>query len=359
MTLDEYVRQRQIELARVLKDKKAVYLDLKFWIILRDAILGRRTRTGDVRLLETLRALVNSGRVFCPVSDSTFGELLKQADASTRKATATLIDELSNGVAIIPFELRVRIELAHFFHAAMSAPDDLHPIKHLVWSKLSYVWGFMHPSGTDLDHETERVLQQEFFNHMWTVSMSEMIDRIGDAIPSSAFSIFEVLSEKLNAENATHAGQIRSFEQVYHDELQGAIDVFAGTAVDIVGEMIEKRRGHLGELTPDARAVHERQLKNLLFAAFKQDRTKNALRTLHITACMHAAVRWNRKQQLEANDFFDFRHAAAALGYCDVFLTERSMRTMVSANHLSLDRLYGCKVLASVDESTAFLETLR
>jgi hypothetical protein len=360
MTLDEYVRQRQIELARDLEDKKAVYLDIKFWIMLRDVILGRRTGNSDLCLLEMLRILVGCGKVYCPVSDSTFGELLKQTDANTRKATANLIDELSNGVAIIPFELRVGTELAHFLHSAVSAPADvLHPIKHLVWSKLSYVWGFTHPAGIGFAPEADRVLQREFFDHMWTVSMSEMIDRMGDAMPSSAFSAFEVTAEKLNSENAAHAGQIRSFEQVYLDELQGAIDVFTGAAVDIVGEMIEKRRGHLGELPPHSRAVHERQLKNLLFAAFKQDTTKNALRTLHITACMYAAVRWNKQQQLEANDFFDFRHAAAAIGYCDAFITERSMRAMVTANHLSLDRRYGCKVLANVDESIAYLETLR
>jgi hypothetical protein len=326
--------------------------------MMRDVMLGRRMGSGDIRLLGILRSLVSSGQLFCPVSDTIFAELLKQTDSKTRKATAILIDELSTGVTLIPFEIRIGTELARFLHAAVSAPDDLHPLKHLVWAKLSYIWGFMHPRSASLDHESERVLQQEFFDYMWTLSMSEMIDHIGDAVPTSAFSGFETAANQLNAGIARHTGQIRSFEQAYTAEVRGAIDVFGGPTVDIVADMIAKRRGKVEDLSPDARATNERQLKNLLFAAFSQDRTKDALRTLHIMACLHAAVRWNKQQQLEPNDFFDFRHATAALGYCDVFLTERSLRAMVSANHLSLDRRYGCKVLAAVDDSIGFLETL-
>lgn len=357
LSLDEYVRQRQIELARDLERKKAIYLDIKFWIILRDVVTGRQTGSSEVQLLHLLRNRVTNGQAFCPVSDSTFGELLKQSDPHTRKATAGIIDELSQGVAIIPFELRVGTELAHFIHA-MGGANDLYPLKLLVWSKLSYVLGFVHPTGTGFEKETELVLQKEVFDHMWTISMSEMIDRIGDAMPPSGFTSFALLADRLNVENAKHASEIRSFEQAYLAEIQGAIDSFAGIGIDIIGQMFENRSGHPGELSASERLARERELKNLLFATFKQSSTKDALRTLHISACMHAFVRWNKQQQLKANDFFDFRHATAALGYCDAFLTERSMQAMVSAGHLSLDSRYGCRVIADVNDAIDYMEAL-
>jgi hypothetical protein len=227
-----------------------------------------------------------------------------------------------------------------------------------VWSKLSYVLGFVHPTGTGFEKETEFVLQKEFFDHMWTISMSEMIDRIGDAMPPSGFTSFALLADRLNVENAKHASEIRSFEQAYLAEIQGAIDSFAGIGIDIIGQMFENRSGHPGELSASERLARERELKNLLFATFKQSSTKDALRTLHISACMHAFVRWNKQQQLKANDFFDFRHATAALGYCDAFLTERSMQAMVSAGHLSLDSRYGCRVIADVNDAIDYMEAL-
>ncbi|MBZ5509867.1 MAG: hypothetical protein LAN70_01735 [Acidobacteriia bacterium] len=353
--MDEYVRQRQIELAVDLEFKKAVYLDVKFWIILRDVAVGRRAGSNEIQLLHSLRECVSKGKVFCPVSDSTFAELLKQNDPITRKATANLIDELSLGVTIIPFEMRVGTELAHFLYAAVSSPNDLHPLKHLVWSKQSYVLGYVHPTLTGLDEEAQVALQKEFFNHMWTIPMSEIMHRIGDATPPDFFTSFGKLADDLNVQNTKHASEVRSFEQAYLVEIQGAIDVFAGTAVDIIRKMFEKRSGYLVELSTTERSVHEREVRNLLFAAFKQSSTKDALRTLHILACIHAFVRWNKPQQLKDNDFFDFRHATAALGYCDAFFTERSMRAMISANHMSLDRQYGCCVVADVNDAIDYL----
>lgn len=35
--LDRYVRERQVELAHTIRDRKKVYLDLRFWIYARDA----------------------------------------------------------------------------------------------------------------------------------------------------------------------------------------------------------------------------------------------------------------------------------------------------------------------------------
>jgi hypothetical protein len=359
VSLEAYVRQRQIDLGQELEQRKSVYLDVKYWIALREVLLGRQQGTSETELLSSLRDLVSGGKAFCPISDSTFAELLKQSDPRTRKATATLIDELSRGVSIIPFEMRVGTELAHLLHSAKSSTAVLHPVKHLIWSKLSYVLGFMHPTGTGFDKETDLALQKDFFNHMWVLSMSEMIERIGGAMPSSAYDTFASLASRLNEENARHSHELRSFQDAYLNEIQGVIHVLAAdTAADFVSEMIEKDKGYLGELSPEKWAIRKQELTNLLVAAIAKEPTKDVLRTLHITACIHAYVRWNKGQQLKANDFFDFRHAAAAIGYCDVFLTERSMSAMVSAKHMALGTRYGCRVIADVEEAVEYVKEL-
>jgi hypothetical protein len=170
---------RQIELAHSLKSKRAIYLDIKFWIILRDVVTGLRFSTAEVTLLSLLRKGVAQGRIFCPISDSTFAELLKKSDAKSREMTASLIDELSLGLTLIPFEMRVGTELAHFLHSART-PNEVYPLTSLVWSKLVYVMGFMHPRGTPFDQATELTMQKMFFDDMWAISMREMIHLIGD-----------------------------------------------------------------------------------------------------------------------------------------------------------------------------------
>jgi hypothetical protein len=356
VSLDAYVRSLQIELARSLEHKKAIYLDIKFWIILRDVAAGMRKDPAELELLSLLREGVVKDKLFCPISDSTFAELLKKADVLSREATANLIDELSLGVTHIPHELRANTELAHFLHSART-PHEVHPLDHLVWSKLSYVMGFLHPRGTEFDEATELVMQKMFVDHMWTLSMREMIDRIGDhKLPNP--ERFEVLAQRLNELNTRYATELGTFAQTYDNELHGILDAFNDVAVDIVEQMARIEYGDKPPLSPDQRQEEGRFLHKLLFAAFKKEATKDALPSLHILASLHAAIRWNKQQKLKANDFLDFQHASAALGYCDAFFTERSLRSMVTAGHIALDRRYACHVVSSPEDAVTYLRGL-
>ncbi|MHB1667745.1 hypothetical protein [Thiomonas sp.] len=80
VSLDEHVRRCQIVLAQALEPRQAIYLDTKFWIILRDAATGVRATEDKLELLALLRANVAVGKAFCPISESTFAELFKQPD---------------------------------------------------------------------------------------------------------------------------------------------------------------------------------------------------------------------------------------------------------------------------------------
>jgi hypothetical protein len=356
IALDVYVRSRQLELASSLEHKKAIYLDIKFWIILRDVVTGVRNDPVDLELLSLLREGRGEEKIFCPISDSTFAELLKKADVKSREVTADLIDELSLGITLIPFHLRAGTELAHFLHSALT-PNEVYPLNQLVWSKLSYVMGFLHPRGTPFDSATELKMQEMFFEHMWTLSMREMVDRIGDhALPDP--ERFDALAARLNELNTQHAGDLRNFMQTYENEVHGILDVFMEVAIDIVSQMVQLKYGEGHQLSPEQRKEEGKRLHNLFFAAFKTERAKDVLPTLHILASLHAAIRWNRQQRLKANDFLDFQHATAALGYCDAFFTERPLRALVTASHLALDRRYGCDVIASPEDAVAYLRGL-
>jgi hypothetical protein len=356
VSLDAYVRSLQIELAHTLENKKAIYLDIKFWIILRDVVAGLRNDPAELDLLLLLREGVVKGILFCPISDSTFAELLKKADLVSRKVTASLIDELSLEITLIPYELRANTELAHFPHSART-PHEVLPLNHLVWSKLSYVMGFLHLWGTAFDQATELAMQKMFVDHMWTLSMREMIDRIGDHMLPN-LDRFDALAQRLNELNARYATELRTFAQTYDNEIHGILDAFNDVAIDIVEQMVHSEYDNKPPLNPDQRKEEGRQLHNMLFAAFKKEATKDALPTLHILASLYAAVRWNKMQQLKANDFLDFQHATAALGYCDAFFTERSLRSMVTASYIALDRRYACHVVANPEDAVAYLRGL-
>lgn len=346
------MHRRHMGLATAMETRRAYYLDTKYWIIIRDVVAGIRSTEPEIELLRVLRLHVAAGEAFCPISESTFAELYKQRDPRTRQATAALIDELSLGVSLIPFEERVRAEIqgfiySHFRGLGISAPQIL------PWTKLCYVLGQMHPSNTCFDSATELAVQKGFSDHLWSTTLSAMVSTIGESPWPADRSV--QLAKKLNAGNAKHAGELRSFQQTYTTEARGAALVYAPMAVEMFRELVSRMTG---ETSPGGGSSEEitRMWAGLLAAALNDEKLKLTLPSLHIHTSLHASVRWNKSQQFKPNDFEDFRHACSALAYCDIFLTERALKSTVSTKHLALDQLHDCKVAATVQVALSLLD---
>lgn len=352
-----HVRNRQIELATSLIGRHAIYLDLKFWIGLRDAGTDGSLDGPYGALLIALRQAVRGGLVFCPISDSCFLEVLKQSDPESRRRTAALIDELSLGVTLIPYDLRVGTEIAHLLHAART-PDQVIPLQHLVWSKLPYVLGFYQPQIAQLDESTCLAIDKAFFDHMWTIPLAEMETHLGSGPAGVDPGRHERLARELTQGIELHAAELKSFKQAYEHELVGVMDLYASRAADILCDMAPSTLGPRPNKETDQYKNIERQCLALLVGAMQTDQGKATLRTLHINVCMHAAVRWNKGQKFKANDFFDYQHAAAAVGYCDAFFTERSLCSVLTRADLGLDKLYECVVVSTPEAALQYVESV-
>lgn len=131
ISIDQHVKRRVVELGQLLDARTAIYLDLNFWILLRKVALDLEDNDAGKELLAMLRRGVGMGKIFCPASESVFLELLKQSDASSRIATARLIDELSLGVTLLHNQARCATELGHLIHS-FEEGASLHPLHHLV-----------------------------------------------------------------------------------------------------------------------------------------------------------------------------------------------------------------------------------
>ena len=348
----EYVRARNIELGKWVMARECVYLDKCFWITLRDAHIGRTKDTAAHELLIGLTESVEQGRRVCPISDAIFLELMKQSDSETRLATAKLIDELSCGVTLVPNPTRIATEIAHFFHAAIGS--KVYPLEVLIWSKLSYVLGVQHPVVDAFSTEDQAIIQKAFFDHMWNVSLQQILETLGESAP--VFNASPDIAEHLNQGNAAHAHEVKSFAQVYKDEVYGCLELAAPIACDVLAEIEYKATGRPIARTRQERDISEKQVHNLLCAAIGKPSAKIALRTMHLGALFHAAVRWNRTQKLVSNDLYDFHHAEAALGYCNIFLTDGPMHTLLEQKHLNLKEHFPCRVISRLKEASSWAQ---
>lgn len=84
--------------------------------VLRDCSAGRNADPAARELLRRLRKLVQVGKAFYPISDSTFSEYLKNRDPTARLEIARVVDELSLGVSLLDHQMRLGTETKWTLH---------------------------------------------------------------------------------------------------------------------------------------------------------------------------------------------------------------------------------------------------
>lgn len=255
------------------------------------------------------------------------------------------MDQLSLGLCLIEQNMRMATEIGHLFHE--KSGFDIYELDQLVWCRVSYALGYLHPQTDLLSPEMMLALQKGVFDEMWGASLTDIVDQVANhAVPDEAD--LKVIASNLNRENVAHAHKIRSFKQAYHAEAAGVASLFA-TVISDIFEQIVTRSGTVPAgvqfIVDDAtqnKAVH------LVALALEKEVARDTLRSLHILVSLHASLRWDKQRKIDAHDLLDFNHAAAAIAYCDVFLTEEPLRTMVEQRHLGLPERYNCKVRSSL-----------
>ena len=335
VSIDEYVRTRKIELGKYVTEHKLIYLDTRYWIILVEVFLGRLLDPSSMRLLDYFLLQARNHEIICPISESVFIEMLKQQDLRTRRKTAELIDELSSGITLASEPTRIGTEIAHFFYS-QDKRSSVYPLKWLIWSKLSHVFGDMYPRNTGLSPDRELIMQKVMFDQIWECSLTEVVNMIGD----KKVPVFDLKDLALEANEAIAkvSDKFQSYKQVFEQELAGSLNSYFPVAQKILEDIFE-RGGHIMPVQTSRKAG-----------------IANLSPTLHIHALCNASVRWDKKRKLKGNDFYDFHHAAAAIPYCDVFLTENPLRALLEQNHLKINQDFGCRIISSVSEAVNFLE---
>ncbi|SFR79794.1 hypothetical protein [Sphingomonas jatrophae] len=357
MTIERHSRARKIELGQKLLGRRKVYLDTRYWIILRETAAARRTDAASRKLLHFLRRGVNAGRLVCPISADLFMELTKQANTPTRRqATARLIDELSLGVTSMDPQTLLATEVHRFLSSALHGSEAVHPMQELIWTKVAYALGDMHPKLDGLPPEDELELQKRVFDHLWEMPLSDLVAGMDNG--AELHCDFTELTDDTNARNQEHRNELRSYENAYDVELRGAVEVVGEIAADIITEMQARTTGSRPDPSPEQHAASVNMCRNLLYHAVKRPEYRAAMRTLHVKASIHAAMRWDKKRLFKANDWHDFGHATIALTYCDAFLTEGPLHHLVTSRGTGLEEINGCRVASSVDDALAIVRRL-
>lgn len=348
ISIGAHIGQCCQDLSVDLAKRMPIYLDLRFWVIAREVRAGIRNDTRERKLVHHLERLARRGRIFCPISATTFVELMKIGDDARRQATLEVIEELSLGVSLMPEPERVEDELEAVIRFALT-PKATVPLR--VWTRLAYAMGNFHVSDDRFPPETELAIQKAFFDHVWR----QPLNAVAASLNRTEFDMssdMAGLAEKLNDGNRAHQSEMTSFESVLSDEMRGVAEV----AKPILAQLVAR----LGNFGSDVELSEQssRIATNLLHAILTGEH-RSRLPTIQVHASLQALFRWEyRSKVMTGNDLFDFGHAAAALGYCDAFFTEAGITRSITHQRVGLDKLYGCFVTNDVEKALSYLQSL-
>jgi hypothetical protein len=348
----EHVRHKRVALASLLASRTVVFLDLNYWIRLRDAKLGKSSDTVFIDMLATARHLVSSNACVFPITDSMFHEVRKQS-GDRLKETLDMIDELSQGVCIHNRSTRVDCEILDFLQPS----DNKVTAKELLWTKPYFLFINKLPFDTPFDKDTEIQMQRLFADDMWEKGFSDLVDKLRD-FEGFTGAEFDDNSDSLNAAKINYTHEYSTFHELFMNEIAGAIDTVKDEIIGCWDYLYQKSSGNTLTDTEKEKRWNNQEFQKGVYNVFRVQKAKKHLPYIHVMAACHAVIRWDENLRYDGNHQFDFEHAACALPYSDVFFTERQLKHLVTQNQLKLDELYSCEVIAKAKDALAHLKNL-
>ncbi|WP_374950055.1 hypothetical protein [Mucilaginibacter sp.] len=347
--IDQYIAEQSVAISEAIAGRKIIYLDLKYWILLRDGLnSGQETTT--YKLANKLIELYESKKCIFPVSEVVFWEMMKQYDKTSLLKTFQLVEKLSEGIAILSDKQRVKIEFSCWYSTNVATDKKL-ILNQFVWSKLPLISGYLFYS-----HKVEELpdaLKMSFLDFVCHMPLSVLIEQ-----PQFSHSPFTGRDnvKLMNSDKEKYKHENKNRTEMFFSELWGVLDCFGDQFNEVIQELYQKMTWHL----PTAEEIantDKTSWQKLIYQCFKLGKVTTQFPTAKITAALAGSMRWNKNRKYtDGNDTLDIMHAAIALPYCDYFFTERELHTIIGQE--KLDTLFQCQVESMPEAILATLNAL-
>ena len=336
------------QLARGLSETRLIYLDTNYWVRLRDAALGKGTPEA-VQLLQILRAMVRSREALCVSQLYSLLEICKQEENSLR-ASAELLDELTEGVAIASPEDVLLWECAEFAGTTLRRNC---PVNSFPWTKVGQIHDSGLPSTTPgfISPAQRAVLLKALIDATWNMTFSYVFQQFDwDTKSRLSFEFEPELFVQLTASKAERQARGVTLNSARSEAFA---DLFSSQAMPLLKQLSQLWRSestnteNKADLLLDVATIQSTALK-----AFEERSLGKSLPGLAIHSDLYALYETDRQRRKPqtTNDWFDSCHAAVALPYCDLFLTERHLAHRL-CHLLHADVEYECEVIGTIGES--------
>lgn len=343
---NKYLQQKQVEIGKSISNHKIIYLDINYWIKIRDQ--AKKQNFKDRILFDKLTKLVETNKCIIPVSEITFYEILKQSDINSLKDSANLIDKLSRGISIVSESERRHLEFVNFVRGKTGG--TMLNLQETVWTKLSLNILYK----VFLKHDPN-MLSNDFIDFLSNLSFDKMIIQLQSTGNLTPFK-FKDDVDSLNIAKEKYKTENKTFNEMYLSELGGYLEVFETDLNDSMEYVFFLDYGRF-PTDKEKENINPRHCRNMIYNLSKYNKLKNELPSFRIFPELNASIRWNKDRKYkDGNDTLDFLHTSSALPYFDFFFTERELKTIIVQQ--KLDKLYNCKVESKETEILKILESI-
>lgn len=282
---------------------------------------------------QNLECAARTGAFVFPIGLPTFFELDSMTYPATRNTVTELVDELSHGLCIAPFQDRVGHELQQLRRNDLNTPDELadflcSPIELLGIPAISL------PESVK-QHVDEETFRKAFFDSVSGLPFSIQLE-VASLAPSAKWDNSRGIAD-LNAGKAEHQDKVASLNTGIFLELKGCI----ATWFDQEG--IEFNPKDVGLYALSAQ-YH-----------WHQSPTTRVLPTLRILSSLYGLMRFDSLRKYRDGDPNDFMVAASALPVASALFTDRKLSNLLSDPRIGLSTFSDCTVVSGFDEMAKYL----
>lgn len=354
-SIDNYMKEHRITLGESIKNRRKVYLDIKYWGDLCDVSLGKNIDTSLIEIYNILIRLVQEKKIICPLSYRIYSELRKQKDINRFRETSKMMELLSENVMILFETERIDYELLYFFYAQNMDQDLLYEPDIFVWSKASFVMGQVIPENPFLSNQENEWIQKEFFKAMWEYPFSELVNKVGVETNLELQNMSNNTVDTINKDKVHFEHELKNPHNAYMSEIAGQLDFYRERIKNNFSNVATKMTKSSHELGNNPEDDIQ-PIINMIYDMFDYQKMGIYLPTFDIGAKIYSTIRWNKTQKFKVNDLDDIGHVSTALPYYDYFFTEKSFCTLIK--NIEYDKKYSCTVAWKPEEIFNMLNQL-
>jgi hypothetical protein len=271
-----------------------------------------------------------------------FVELMKQRDSSTRKATARIMDFLSDGLCLQNWLALAKSEFGRHICSTFQIRDAVEGA-FPIWTKVGYWAGehTFHFSGETVEGST--LMEKVYIDLNWEMTC-EAYQAMPDWIPTPDVFLKAWVAESERAKSH-QANANLSFTNLVQARRLHLLASLKKTLLP----MLALCKGKAGSPDDHVAAV---------FDPIYEGRDPKALPSLEVVAGLDAAITLDRKRKVQANDMEDYLHVAQSLPYCDALFCDNFMAQKLLYKPLEFGKVYQTQIGSRPEEIISYLKTL-